>query len=129
MKYALIAAFGLAGVFARYAVGILASRLLPAPLPFGTFFINVTGAFLIGVTYVLGVEHELIPTDARIAVMTGFLGGYTTFSSYCLESARLFEEGDLRSGLLYFGVSPLIGGLATFSGLIVTRWLLQGDGT
>ena len=121
-----IAIFGLLGVFSRYYLGLGISKVLPPPFPYGTFLINITGAFVIGVIHVLGVERASMSPDLRIGVMVGFLGGYTTFSSYCLEMARLTEEAEFTYAAIYFLLSPVLGYLAALLGMVLTRLYLGG---
>ena len=125
-KFSLIAFFGLLGVFSRYFLGILAQRFMPSPFPYATFSINIGGAFFIGVIYVLGVERSFISPDLRIALIVGFLGGFTTFSSYCLEGVRLIEESRYFYAILYLGGSPFLGVIATSAGILMARKLLGG---
>jgi len=121
-----IAALGLLGVFSRYFVGLLFGRFFVSTFPLATLGINVAGSFLIGVVYVLGLEHAFITEDARIGIMVGFLGGFTTFSSYCLDSSRLLESGEWPKLAAYFLLSPMLGLAATLGGLSMTRFLLRG---
>ena len=127
MKLLWIGLFGIAGVFARYASGLAIGRALPSSFPYATLVINVTGAFAIGVTYVLGFERAAIPAEVRVGLMVGFLGGFTTFSSYSLEVARLLEEAEYAYASLYFGLSNAAGFAATFLGLVLTRLLIRGE--
>jgi CrcB protein len=121
MKTIYMAGFGLLGVFARYYVGLLVTKMAPGPFPLGTFLINIVGAFLIGVVYVLGVERAAISADLRLGLMVGFLGGFTTFSSYCLEISRLLEEAELGYAALYFTLSSALGVLGAFGGMWLAR--------
>lgn len=119
-----IGLFGLFGVFARYLMTVVVGRVFPAPFPVATFLINLLGAFLVGIFYVIGIEKGAYSQEIRLGVMIGFLGGFTTFSTYSLESVRLFEEGEIVAALLYFGLSPLLGLLLTFCGILLARRLL-----
>ncbi|MEO5969326.1 MAG: CrcB family protein [Bdellovibrionia bacterium] len=121
MKLISIGLFGLLGVFARYYLGILMSRYLPIAFPFGTLFINLSGAFLIGVVWVLGMEKAAIPHNTLIGIIVGFLGGFTTFSAYCLEFVRLIEESKFIYGILYVSLSPALGCLAAYFGMYLAR--------
>jgi CrcB protein len=121
MTYFYIGVFGLAGVFARFLMGLLVTRLLPSPFPAGTFAINLLGAFLAGVLYVVGVQRALLSPELRTGVLVGFLGGFTTFSAYCLEAFRLVESADYLTAGLYFGLSPLLGLAAVFAGALLAR--------
>ena len=123
MRILYIAFFGVLGVFSRYYLGAAISKHLLPPFPYGTFIINMLGAFLIGVVYVLGAERASLSPDLRIGLMVGFLGGFTTFSSYCLEAVRLVEEADYFYAAVYLGVSPILGFMAAFLGMILVRRL------
>lgn len=128
MKLFYLGSFGLLGVFSRYYMGIAVSRMMnandPFAYPYGTFFINLIGAFLIGVTYVISIEKLLISDELRFGLIVGFLGGFTTFSSYTLEVARLLEESKYLYAALYFSLSPILGMIAVFGGLLATRLVL-----
>jgi CrcB protein len=123
-KLMILSVFGLAGVLARYYIGLLVGKY-STTFPLATLSINLVGSFLIGVIYVLGLEHTMIPADIRIGIMVGFLGGFTTFSAYCLESTQLLENGEWARAAAYFFLSPLLGVTATLSGLFLTRLLLR----
>lgn len=90
-------------------------------MPFDTFLINIFGAFAIGIIYVLGVEKSHISQDLRIGIMVGFLGGFTTFSSYCLDGVKLLENLKYFQAIIYLCLSPILGVLATFLGIMLTR--------
>lgn len=115
--------FGVIGVLARYGVGLVVPRILSPHFPYATFFINLSGAFLIGVVHVLGVERAVLPTDLRIGIMVGLLGGYTTFSSYCLETVYLFDEAQYLKAAAYFIGSPILGFVAAFGGIFFARYV------
>lgn len=124
-RFFLIAVFGVCGVFCRYYLGIAAFRFYPHPFPFGTFLINILGSFLIGVVYVAGFERSLISEDLRVAINVGFLGGFTTFSAYSLETITLFNDAKYALAARYFILSPVLGALAAFSGIYLTRVLVR----
>lgn len=125
MRLAYIGIFGLLGVFSRYFLGIWILQLLPSHFPYGTFLINIIGAFLIGILYTAGVEYSVIQSDIRIGLWVGFLGGFTTFSSYSLETARLIEDAKYIQAALYITISPALGLLMTFTGMFLTRHFLS----
>lgn len=81
-----------AGATLRYVVDNLVAARLAGAFPWGTFVVNVTGSLLSGLVAGLAVYHGL-PADARTVVATGFLGSYTTFSTFVFETVRLAEEG------------------------------------
>lgn len=123
MSIVYVAVFGVLGVFARYFTNELAQRFLPPNFPYATFTINVFGAFLIGATYVAGFERTQLSAELRTGIMIGFLGGFTTFSSYCLEGLRLLQGEHALLGLAYLGFSPVFGVLATAAGMQLARSL------
>ena len=121
MKILTIAVLGLGGIFSRYFVGLLAARLMPMHFPIGTFLINIVGSFLIGVVYVFGVEKAAMPSSMAVGLLVGFLGGFTTFSSFSLESVRLIEQAEYLLGGLYFIGSPIMGYLSALLGIVLAR--------
>ena len=110
--------FGALGVLCRYYQGRLITKYLTPPFPFATFIINMLGAFFIGV-----VSALWIPTSLRMGITVGFLGGYTTFSSYCLEAVRLVEAREYFYALLYFFLSPVLGFLMVLCGIFLVKGL------
>ena len=88
-----IAVAGALGALARYGVEGVVSNRWPGAFPWGTFVVNVTGAFLLGFLFVLLTERFTIDAWARSALTIGFLGAYTTFSTLSFETYRLIEDG------------------------------------
>ena len=121
MKYVFLAMFGILGVFARYSINTLASNIPSANFPFATLVINIIGSFLIGVVYVLGTERFLLSEDLRIGLMTGLLGGFTTFSAFSLDAVKLGYEGQYFMSSLYLIASVAGGLVATVFGLYVGK--------
>ena len=121
MKPLFVVMGGVLGVFSRYYMGPWISRILPSPFPYGTFFINLLGAFLIGLFYVLAEERALFSAEVRAGVMVGFLGGYTTFSAFCLEGINLIADARYLHAALYVVGSPMLGLAATAGGIFLGR--------
>jgi CrcB protein len=121
VKLIYIALFGLCGVFARYFVNVGVARFISPPYPLATFLINISGAFLIGLVYVWGVEKTALSADLRIGLMVGLLGGFTTFSSYCLEVFLLASASQRLLAVLYLVLSPILGLAATLAGVTLAR--------
>jgi CrcB protein len=119
-----VGAGGFLGSAARYLVQGLVYRYLPADFPYATFFINVTGCYAIGVLGVLAQETSLVGPTARLFLMVGILGGYTTFSTFGYETMELLREGStLRAaanaaGQVVLGLAAVWAGAATARGLL-----------
>lgn len=92
-----------------------------APFPFATFFINVTGSFLIGFLLVLFVDKFIVGENLRLAVIVGFLGAYTTFSTFEMEIFELIRGRAYATAFLYLFSSVLLG----FAGVCAGVWLAK----
>ncbi|MDP2091619.1 MAG: fluoride efflux transporter CrcB, partial [Pseudohongiella sp.] len=92
-------------------------------LPVGTWVVNVSGSLLIGILYVLLVERLPVNTELRALLMVGFLGAFTTFSTYSLDTLLLVERGLILQALLYTLSSVVFCLLATWLGMALTRAL------
>jgi len=112
---------GALGAVTRYLVGRIVAQRTRSALPWGTLLINVSGAFLIGLVAGLA-SRKLLDPLAQTMLATGFLGGYTTFSTMAWEGMQLARGGSLRQSLLYLGGTILPGVLAAALGL----WLGTG---
>jgi len=111
-----VALAGALGAPARFAVEQAVRRIRPMSFPLGTFVVNVSGSFALGAVAGLAIAHGLDP-DVRTVVGTGFLGAYTTFSTYAYETVRRAEERERRTALLYAIASIVVAGLASAVGL------------
>ena len=124
MKYLLfIALGGASGSVARYLLSGWAHRLWEGHLPVGTLFVNVLGSFTLGTVYVLLVEKELIHQDWRGVLMVGFLGAFTTFSTFSLETITLFEAGHWAHAAIYMLISTLLCVIGAGAAIQLTRLL------
>jgi fluoride exporter len=109
MKYLVFVALGGAsGSVSRYLLANWVHGLWEGKLPMGTLLVNVLGSFAIGVVYVLVVERQFIHADWRAVLMVGFLGAFTTFSTFSLETINLFEAGHFLHALAYMLGSAVI---------------------
>src|SRR5689334_9197240 len=104
-----IAAGGALGAVARYLINVSPLQNLFKPFPFPTFFINITGSFLIGFLLVLFTDKLAASENLRAGVLVGFLGAYTTFSTFELEIWTLLKENQFFTALLYLFASVLVG--------------------
>jgi CrcB protein len=109
------------GSILRYLMQVFVSRQLPVLFPWGTFLVNCSGCFLIGLLYALSTRYSWLTAEWRIFLITGLCGGYTTFSSFSYESISLFKEGAYTYFLLYTVLSVLLGLLATVAGVAIFK--------
>jgi CrcB protein len=122
MDLVLIGVGGFFGAISRYLVdGWVSGSTKVGAFPLGTFVINLSGAFALGLLFALALEKAAIDPRIRGPVMIGFLGAYTTFSTLMLESWRLAEDGSWGLALLNIGLSGVLGMCAVFAGLSVGR--------
>ena len=116
---ALVACGGAVGALSRFWVAVALNKWLGAHLPFATLATNISGSFLIGVAAILIGAHAGLAAFA----MVGILGGFTTFSTFSLETVRLFEAGRTVHALGYAGISALACVLAAALGMALGRAL------
>jgi fluoride exporter len=121
VQLALIAAGGALGAVSRYLVDGWVSAWTGGELPWGTFAVNVTGSFFLGVLFAVTLERQILPAEIRGPVMIGFIGAYTTFSTLMLESWRLWEDGAIGLALGNLVLSVGVGVVALFVGLTLGR--------
>jgi CrcB protein len=113
---------GGAGSVLRYGCSFLGFRLFPNHIfPYGTFFVNITGCFVMGLLAGILAQHNVFNEKLHLLLMTGFCGGFTTFSAFGLENAKMLENGHYLLFALYV-VGSIIGGLlAAWAGLIYIK--------
>jgi CrcB protein len=115
-----VALAGALGALARWGIGSWFGHRFPS-FPWGTLVINVSGSFVLGVLFAVLVERNAGSPAMRIALMTGLLGAYTTFSTFSLETFRLFEEGATGSALANIGLSVFLGLFGVWLGITAGR--------
>ena len=119
----LVALGGGIGSAARYLVsGWFASRFGPA-FPYGTFVVNITGSFIIGLLLAFAQERGSLSAYWRLFFAVGFVGGYTTFSTFEYESIRLLQDREMLLGAVYLIGSVVTGGVAVFMGIALGSWI------
>ncbi|TME36864.1 MAG: fluoride efflux transporter CrcB [Chloroflexi bacterium] len=121
VQYVAVAAGAMLGANLRYLVGNWAADRWGADFPYGTFLINVTGAFAIGVLLAFIGERVGVSPLWRLFFATGFLGGYTTFSSYTWEALTLAQEGEWVGAGVYILGSNLLGFVGVWLGATLAR--------
>jgi len=116
-----VAIGGAFGAVARYLINISPLAGLFAKFPFPTFFINITGSFFIGFLLILLTDKFAFGENLRLAVIVGFLGAFTTFSTFEMEIYELAREREFFTALVYLFFSVLLG----FAGVLSGVWLAK----
>ena len=124
MGYVIVFFGGGLGAALRHGVNIFAARLLGTAFPYGTLFINVMGSLAMGLIAEYLALKAGLPQRWRLFLMTGILGGFTTFSAFSLEAALLYERGQLTSAAVYVVASVVLAIAALFAGLSIVRALV-----
>jgi len=121
VQYLAVAVGALLGANLRFVVGNWAADRFGAEFPYGTLMVNVSGAFVIGIVLAFIGERAEINPLWRLLFATGFLGGYTTFSSYAWEVLSLVQEGNFLPATLYVVGSNAIGLVGVWLGSVLAR--------
>jgi fluoride exporter len=119
VEYLVIGIGGFLGANARYLVAGWAAQRFGTTFPYGTFIINVSGSFILGLFLVLLQERTFIHPNYRLFFAVGFLGAYTTFSTFTYESLRLLQDGSILLGLTNIFASVVVGLLGVVLGVVL----------
>jgi CrcB protein len=114
---------GFLGANARYLLGGFISERWGATFPFGTFVINVTGSFILGFFMAYAQDRPWVAPAARLMFAVGFVGAYTTFSTFEYETMRLIQQRELVLAAWNVFGSLLSGAVAVFAGLVLGEWI------
>jgi fluoride exporter len=120
-RYLLVAIGGGTGALARYVAGAAIMTRFGGRFPLGTLIVNVTGSFLIGFLMTILTGRFQFDPRWRLLLVVGFLGGYTTFSSFEWETYTAAREGELWAGLLNVVLSVMLGYIAVWLGSMLAR--------
>jgi len=121
IRYFLVVIGGGAGALARYVAASAIMTRFGGKFPLGTLVINVTGSFLIGFLMTILTERFKLDPNWRLLLVVGFLGGYTTFSSFEWETYSSVREGGLWTGMLNVVSSVMLGYIAVVLGSMLAR--------
>lgn len=122
----LLAGAGALGSLSRYGLGGLVQRIGGSGFPYGTLVINVLGSMAVGFIMQIALNSNVMTVTTRIVITIGFLGAFTTFSSFSYETVRLLENDAWLSAILNIGGNLGLGILATVFGLAVGKAVLGG---
>ena len=117
LRFVLIAIFGAVGTLLRYSIQVFTQVQTASTFPWGTLLINLTGCFLLGLIGQVTLNRMMVSPDWRIAITVGFFGGYTTFSSFGWETAKMLEGGEWLPATGYVAASVVIGLLLSVAGI------------
>lgn len=121
MRYLIVFLGGGLGAAIRHGVNMAAAHLAGTSFPYGTLFINVAGSLAMGLIAETFALKAGLPQHWRLFLMTGVLGGFTTFSAFSLETALLYERGQLAAAAVYVIASVVLAISALFAGLAIVR--------
>jgi len=117
LRLLLIAVFGAAGTLARYGLQGLVQVKMGSTFPYGTLAINLTGCFFLGLIGQFTLNRMVISPELRMAIAVGFFGGYTTFSSFGWETAKMLEAGEWIWATTYVATSVVLGLFLSVAGI------------
>ena len=120
-KLLLIAAAGALGTLSRYGLAGFTHRFLGSSFPWGTLTVNVTGCFAAGLLWSFFETRWSLPGEARVIVMMGFLGAFTTFSAFILETGELMRGAELLLAAANLFLQSALGITALFAGMLLAR--------
>jgi CrcB protein len=121
LKYLMVGIGGCLGSILRFWLGNYIGGKMGTRFPYGTFVINITGSFLIGLVFAFLTARTQWSPNWRYLIPIGFIGGYTTFSSFEFETLRTIQDGQIGLGLLYVAASVIVGFVAVWGGMIAGK--------
>ena len=121
MRYLIVGLGGFLGAVARFWLGGVIYDWMGTRFPYGTFVVNCTGCFLLGVVMAILTERTHLSPNWRYFIPIGFIGGYTTFSSFEYETLMAMRDGALMAGFLNIGLSVGLGFLCVWVGMMCGR--------
>lgn len=122
-KLVWLAVAGALGTLTRYGLTSVVQSLVSLRFPWGTLAVNALGCFLAGLAWSLAQSRVELSEQARLMVFVGFLGGFTTFSAYALESAQLWDQSQWSAAGVNVLAQNILGLAAVFGGIAVGRGL------
>lgn len=124
LRFFYVAAGGALGAMLRYIVAGWSQRVFQSILPWGTLIVNASGSIVIGILWAI-FEQSIISQNIRLLIFVGFLGSYTTFSTFSLESLNLFRDGEYLFFFLNIFSNIILCLACVFAGYIFTNYILN----
>jgi CrcB protein len=121
IKYVMVGIGGFIGAIARFWLGGYIGQRMGTKFPYGTFVINCSGSFIIGLVVTLLAERTHWSPNLRYLIPIGFVGAYTTFSTFEYETLRAFQDGQILVAALNVAISVVVGFMAVWLGVIAGR--------
>lgn len=111
---------GIGSIF-RYLTSVFTQKHIQQSFPWATFFVNIVGCLIVGILVGLFTKQQIPNADLKLLFITGFCGGFTTFSAFALENIKLFQSGNSFLALLYIALSVILGVFAVWTGMMITK--------
>jgi CrcB protein len=122
LKLLLLAGAGsFIGGVGRFALGRFVQSVTHSIFPWGTFAVNVTGSFIIGLLFGISLRYNVLTTEWKVFLIAGICGGFTTFSSFSLENLELLKAGHINQFFLYTSSSVLVALVAVLAGYVLVK--------
>ena len=121
MQWLAVALGGALGSMARYALSTWIYQISSHKFPYATLTVNVLGSFVMGILFVVIVERAALPQEMRSLLMVGFIGAFTTFSTFSLDALGLWQNGHLFMALIYILATVILCLIAISSAIWLTR--------
>ena len=123
LKYVMVGIGGFVGAITRFWVGVYIANRMGTRFPYGTFVINISGSFIIGLVITVLAERSSWSPNWRYLIPVGFVGAYTTFSTFEFETLRAIQDGQIAIGMLNVFGSVIAGFMAVWLGVITAKLL------
>lgn len=123
-KFILLAAGGAIGTLLRYSLSGLTYKVIDGIFPWGTLFVNLSGSLAIGLLWGF-FEIENLSPNMRNFIFVGILGGFTTFSTFTLESFNLLRDGEIKLALSNLFISNIFGIVLVFAGFLLSKYIIN----
>ena len=118
-----LALAGAVGTLCRYGLQGVVQRLTERPFPIGTLAVNALGCFLFGLVWALAEERLVIRGETRVILLVGFMGAFTTFSTFAFETGAFLRDSQWALAAANIAAQNILGMLCLFAGLLASRWL------